>query len=129
MAVLESSVPAQGTAGTTQARAIGEAAHAGTVTSVILIPEGNVTANATNYRTISVLNKGQSGSGSTVVATLALDTPTTDDLTAYDEKTVPLSGTAANLVVAAGDVLAASETVAGSGLAHGGYRIRVVYDA
>ena len=59
MATLESSVPAQGTAATTQSRAIGEAAHAGTVSSVILIPEGNVTANATNYRTFRVLNKGQ----------------------------------------------------------------------
>jgi glutamine amidotransferase PdxT len=92
---------------------------------VKIVPEAALTANATNFRTFRVLNKGQSGSGSTVVATFATDTPTTDDLAAFDEKSIPLSGTAANLVVAAGDVLAADETVAASGVAHSGYTIIV----
>lgn len=122
---IEAAVPAQGTAGAAQDQAIGEAPFAGTVTKVVLVPEAALTAHATNYRTFRVVNKGQAGAGSTVVASLATDTPTTDDLAAFDEKSVPLSGTPANLTVAAGDVLAADETVAGSGVAHSGYRVQV----
>lgn len=129
MPLLQAEIAAQGTAGAVQDFVIGEVSHGGKVREVTVIPEAGVTANATNYRTIQVLNKGQAGAGSTVVASLALDTPTTDDLVAFDEKTIPLSGTAANLTVAEGDVLAVDETVAGTGLAHGGYTIKVVWSA
>lgn len=122
---LEAFVPAQGTANATQDQVIGEAPYAGTVTEVTIIPEAAVTAHGTNYRTFRVVNKGQAGAGTTVVATFATDTVTTDDLAAFDEKTIPLSGTAANLVVAEGDVLVADETVAAAGVAHGGYTIKV----
>lgn len=125
---LEEDVPAQGTANTVQDYVIGEAPFAGVVSEVTIVPEAAVTANATNYRTFRVVNKGQAGAGTTVVATFATDTVTTDDLAAFDEKTIPLSGTAANLVVAAGDVLVADETVAASGVAHGGYHIKVTID-
>jgi hypothetical protein len=46
-------------------------------------------------------------------------------LVAFDEKPLTLSGTAANLVVAAGDVLVLDETVTGTGVAHSGYRVEV----
>lgn len=118
---IEETIPAAGAA-VTQDQVIGEAPFAGTVTAVSIIPEANATANATNHRTFLIHNKGQAGAGSTVVASLALDTPGTDDLVAFDEKSVPLSGTPANLTVAAGDVLACVETVTGTGLAHSGYR-------
>jgi hypothetical protein len=129
MPKLEANVPAQGTAGTVQDYVIGEAESGGTVTSVSLVPEAAVTANATNYRTFRVINKGQSGAGSTVVASFATDTVSTDDLVAFDEKALDLSGTAANLVLAAGDVLVADETVAGTGVAHGGYTVKVIWQA
>jgi len=122
---LEATVSAQGTAGAAQDQTVGTAPFAGEVTAVSIIPEAAVTANGTNYRTFRLVNKGQSGAGSTVVASFATDTPTTDDLAAFDEKALTLSATAANLDVAAGDVLAADETVAGSGVAHSGYRIKV----
>lgn len=127
MALLQATVPAQATAATVQDLAIGEASHGGTVKEVTVIPEAAVTAQATNYRTIRVVNKGQAGTGTTEVAALALDTPGTDNLVAFDEKTIPLSGAAANLGVSEGDVLAVDETVAGTGLAHGGYTIKVIY--
>lgn len=122
---LEASVPAQGTAGSAQDLVVGEAPFAGTVTGVSVTPEANVTANATNYRTFRLINKGQAGAGATVVASLATDTPTTDDLVAFDEKTITLSGTPANLTVAEGDTLVADETTAGTGVAHQGYKIQV----
>lgn len=121
---IEATVPAA-TIAATQDQVIGEAPFAGTVTSVKLVPEAALTANATNYRTFRVVNKGAAGAGTAVVASFATDTPTTDDLVAFDEKVVTLSVTPANLVVAAGDVLAADETVTASGIAHSGYRIFV----
>lgn len=121
---LEAFVPAA-TKEATQDQVIGEAPFAGTVTSVVIVPEAAGTANATNFRTFRVINKGQGGAGTTVVASFATDTPTTDDLKAFDEKTITLSATAADLVVAAGDVLAADETKAAEGLAHSGYTIKV----
>lgn len=122
---IERDVPAQGTAGSTQDNVVGEAPFAGTVTEVTIIPEAAVVAHATNYRTFRVLNKGQAGAGTTVVASFATDTVTTDDLTAFDEKALTLSVVAGALTVAAGDVLVADETIAASGVAHGGYKVKV----
>jgi hypothetical protein len=124
---LTADVPAA-TIAATQDQTIGEAPFAGEVTAVSLISEGAVTANATNYRTFTVVNKGQDGSGSTVVATLALDTPTTDDLAAKDEKAFVLSAVEHATEIAEGDVLIVSEAVTASGLAHSGYQIKVVVD-
>jgi hypothetical protein len=129
MPKLEANIPAQGTAGTTQDWVIGEVESGGTVAEVVIIPEAAVTANATNYRTFRVINKGSAGAGSTVVASFATDTVTTDDLVAFDEKSITLSGTAANLVLTENDVLVADETVAGTGVAHGGYTIKVIWKA
>ncbi|RPH36343.1 MAG: hypothetical protein EHM90_02220 [Chloroflexi bacterium] len=121
---LEIDVPAAGAA-VAQDTIIGEAPFAGEVTAVSVISEGAVIAHATNFRTLRVLNKGQAGAGSTVVASLALDTPTTDDLAAKDEKSIPLSGVADATDVVEGDVLILDETVAASGLAHTGLLVKV----
>jgi hypothetical protein len=121
---LEATVPAAGAA-VAQDQTVGEAPFDGTVTEVTITPEAALTANGTNYRTFALVNKGQAGAGATSVATFATDTPTTDDLVAFDEKALTLSGTAANLDVTEGDVLAVVETVAGSGVAHSGYHVRV----
>jgi hypothetical protein len=122
---LQATVPAQATAGTVQDQVIGTAPFAGVVQAVSIVPEGAVTGNATNFRNFRVLNKGQAGAGSTLVATFSTNATPANDLVAFDEKTVPLSGTPANLVVAAGDVLVADETVGASGVAHTGYTINV----
>lgn len=104
---------------------IAESHVAGKVTSVTFTSEAAVTAHGTNYRTFTLVNKGQAGAGTAVIATLALDTPTTDDLAAFDEKTIPLTSTEADLVVAKGDILALVETHAASGLAHSGGRVEI----
>jgi hypothetical protein len=92
----------------------------GTVQAVRYIPLAAVTGAASPAsRTLSVVNRAQDGSGSTVVASLPL--VATVNLVAFDEKTIPLSGTAANLVVAEGDVLEfRSAAVGGTGLVEGG---------
>ena len=88
-------------------QAIGKIPFAGKISSVSYIPDAALTGANTNTRKISVINKGQSGSGTTVAAELQFDSGV--NLTAFDEKTIPNSGTAANLNVAAGDVLAVIE--------------------
>lgn len=121
---LEATIAAAG-AGAAQDQVVGEAPFAGEVTSVKIVPEAALTAHATNYRTFRLVNKGQAGSGTTVVASFATDTVTTDDLAAFDEKALTLSAVADATDVAAGDVLAVDETVAASGVAHSGYRVIV----
>lgn len=121
---LEVTVPAAGAA-VAQDTIIGEVPFDGEVTGVSVISEAGVIADATNYRTLRVVNKGQAGAGTTVVASQALDTPTTDDLAAGDEETIALSGVADATDVVAGDVLAFDETVAGTGLAHSGFKVQV----
>jgi hypothetical protein len=111
---LRTTVPAVTIAATTDT-VVGEADQAGRVTSVTYIPEAAVTGAASpDSRTFTLVNKGQSGAGTTNVATLALVGGV--NLVAFDEKAITLNGTAANLVVVAGDVLVwVSTAVTGGG--------------
>lgn len=104
---------------------VAEAPFTGTVTAVTFTPEANMTGDNTNTRTMTLKNKGQSGSGNTTVATLAFTTGVNG--TAFDEKAFTLSGTAANLNVTEGDILIVDETVGASGLANPGGRIEVTF--
>jgi hypothetical protein len=103
---------------------LGEVQFAGTVTRVAYIPSATITGANTDTRTINVINKGQSGAGTTVVATLALVSGV--NATGSDAKALTLSGTPANLVVAQGDVLAFTSVHSGStGLADPGGQVIV----
>lgn len=102
---------------------LGEAPDKDKVTGVEYVPAGDITGADTDTRTITVVNKGQDGTGTTVVATLALANGV--DAAGYDATAFTLSGTAANKKVDAGDVLAAESTHAGAGLADPGGQVRV----
>lgn len=115
-------VPAQATAGTGQTAIVAEIKTAGRVTEVAIQSAAAVAFNATNYRIFTLYNRGSDGSGTTVVATLDTSAVSLGD---NDESLMTLSATAANLVVAANDILEIVETVAATGVAHGGYRIEV----
>lgn len=121
--VLQGVDPGVGTAGNDDSFIIGTAPFAGTVTSVTYTPEAAITGAATNHRAIRVRNRGAAGSGTTVVAELAFDNGV--NAAAFDEKTIPLSGTAANLTVAAGDVLELFSDAIGTGIADPGGIVRV----
>ena len=101
--VIERNVPAVSTAGNDDDTVLGQAPFAGVVTSVQYVPEAAITGAATNNRTVSLVNKGQAGSGTTTVASLTFDNGV--NAAANDEKAITLSGTATNLVLAAGDTL------------------------
>lgn len=115
---LTAQVPAQATAATDQANAVGVAPWAATVKSVTLIPAALITGAATNNRKFALVNKAQDGSGTTEIASLTFGNGT--NAAAHDEKALTLSGTPASLVVAAGDVLAVVETHNGTGMASPG---------
>lgn len=91
---------------------------AGKVTKVSYVPAAAVTGAATNNRTVSVVNRGQDGTGNTVVATLSFGNGV--NAAAYDEKDVPLSGVAGATTVAEGDVLEVRSAAVGTGIADPG---------
>lgn len=123
---LEQDVPAVSTAGNSDDTVVGTAPYAGTVTAVTYVPEAGVTGVATNNRTVSLVNKGQDGTGNTTIASLTFGSGT--NAAAWDERTVGLSGTPANLAVAAGDVLQWRSVANGTGLADPGGVARVTVD-
>jgi hypothetical protein len=98
--------------------------EAGTVSSVSYSPVAALSGANTNSRTLNLVNKGQTGAGSTSVASLALVSGT--NLVAFDEIAVTLSGTAANLVVAAGDILQFQSLHVGTGITDPGGEVEVV---
>lgn len=103
--------------------AVGEAAFAGVVSAVSFTPEGASTGDNTNKRVYTLVNKGQSGVGTTVIATI--DLITSNNLVAFDEKDATLSVVAGATTVAAGDQLAWVSTHAASGLVDPGGNVHV----
>lgn len=99
---------------------------AGSVSSVSYMPVAALSGAATNSRTLNLINKAQDGSGSTVVATLALVAGV--NLVAFDEKAITLSATPANLVVAAGDVLHWQSLHIGTGIVDPGGEVEILID-
>jgi hypothetical protein len=115
--VIQQDVPAAATA-VSDDSVIAQSPFAGTVSAVQYVPEAAITGAATNNRTVSLVNKGAAGSGSTVVATLTFASGT--NATANNEVALTLSSTAADLVVAEGDTLQWRSIANGTGLADPG---------
>lgn len=100
------------------------APYPGVVSAVVYIPTSVLTGADTNSRTCTLYNRGQSGAGSTVAASKAFTAG--QNAPANDDTNIPLSGTAGNLVVAAGDVLDwESLHIGGTGLADPGGLVRI----
>jgi hypothetical protein len=93
-------------------------AAAGSVAAVTVITDATITGANTNTRKYELINKGQSGVGSTVVASLQFNSGV--NATGFDSTALTLSGTPANLVVVDGDVLALVSTAVGTGIADPG---------
>ena len=121
--VVEADVPAVSTAGNDDDTVVTQAPFDCTVTAVQYVPEAAITGADTNSRTVSLVNKGAAGSGTTTVASLALTNGV--NATANDEKAITLSGTAANLVLAAGDTLLWRSIHVGTGIADPGGLVRI----
>jgi hypothetical protein len=102
------------------------APFAGTVSAVNYVPRTVLTGANTDSRTITVTNKGQDGSGSTVVASKAFVSGV--NAPADDETAITLSVVANAPTVAEGDILECASTHVGStGLADPGGTIIVEF--
>lgn len=120
--VLEADLPELGT-DVEDTTVIGEVEFDGEVTSVSWVPEADLTGAATNHRSISVINKGLDGNGTTVIATLAFDSGV--NASDFDEKAIPLSVVEGAVDVLAGQQLACASLTPGTGIADPGGKIRV----
>jgi hypothetical protein len=105
-----------------------EAPFDGTVSGVTYTATAAVTGAASPAsRTLSLINKGQAGVGTTVVATLALVGGV--NLVAFDEKPLTLSVVADATKVVAGDILEfRSAAVGGTGLVDPGGSVTVQFE-
>lgn len=121
--VMDAYVLPQATAGADTETVIGEVPYAATVTLVEFIPLAAITGAATNNRTHSVTDRGAAGAGNTQVASLNYAAGV--NAAQYASKQITLSGTPANLQVAAGDVLTFDSLHVGTGIADPGGRVRV----
>ena len=106
---------------------LGKSAIAGTVTAAELLPNATQNGAATDNRTWTVYNRKGDGTGTTVVTTFTNSAnDTAHNLTAYKSKTLTLTSTAADLVVAVGDVLTVKSAHNGTGgIADVGGKVRV----
>lgn len=107
-------VPGQATAGTVDDWVLFVCDANITLTACKLTPNAAITANGTNYFDLAVLNKGAAAGGSTSMATRSW---AATNSVAFVAESMTLSGTAANLNAATGDVLDLARTVTASGLA------------
>lgn len=95
---------------------LGESPGDFTVTSAYIVPEAALTASDSLARTLTVINRGQAGAGTTVVATLVTNVAG-GSWVAADRKDMVLSVVAGALTIAAGDILECVETVLSTGTA------------
>lgn len=103
---------------------IGIAPFDGVISKVSYVASTVLTGANTDSRTGKVVNKGQAGAGTTAPATKAFTSGV--NAPADDETTITLSATAADLVVAQGDILVwQSNHVGSTGLADPGGLVHV----
>jgi hypothetical protein len=85
-----------------------------TITAVKWVPAAAIVANVTNFFTLTLRNRGAAGAGAALPAQRSYAAVNSS---ANVSENVTLSGTAADLLVAAGDVLTVEKLVTGTGLA------------
>jgi hypothetical protein len=107
-------VAGQSTAGTADEFTAFVAPFACKVVAVKWVPTAGITANGSNYFTLTLRNRGAAGSGTALPAQRAYSS---GNATAFVAESATLSATAADLNVAAGDVLTVEKLVTGTGLA------------
>jgi hypothetical protein len=105
-------VPAQATLGTVDNWPVWQAPLKSKILSVTFVPSAAITANATHYSDYTVTRYTAGASGTTVASRSWAAT----NSVAETPEAMTLSGTAANLLLAADDTLSVVKTVTGNGL-------------
>ncbi|MEA2703550.1 MAG: hypothetical protein QOD63_1495 [Actinomycetota bacterium] len=109
-----SHIAGQATAGTADEFASIRVPYNATLVAAYWIPKAAVTADATNYATVNVRNRGAAGAGTAVAATRSYAAVNS---VAFVAEAMTLSATAANLLFAAGDTISVEKLNTGTGLA------------
>lgn len=95
------------------------------ITSVKWVPTAAITANATNYFTLTLRNR-TTGAGTALPASRSY---AATNSVAFTAEAMTLSATAADLNVASGDTLTVEKLVTGTGLAMPDGTVQVYYQA
>ena len=112
--------------GTSATYMVEETEENGQILRASYTPDANITGVATNNRVIRVINRGQSGAGTAVMAELTFAAGVNG--VAGDERDIPLSGTPANLECDAGDIIAVQSAINGTGLADPGGLVQITLE-
>jgi len=118
---------AMAAAGTDDEFVVGTLPNNAVITAAKWVPFAAVTANGTNFGILSVRNRKADGSGTALPATRSY---AATNSVAFTPEAMTLDGTAANLLVAAGDVLTvqrlhtASGVVIPAGVVEISYKVR-----
>lgn len=83
------------------------------VTGVRWVPNAAVTANGTNYTTLNIYDRGATDAGTALIASRSY---AATNSAAQTPETLTLSATAANLLIASGDVITVNRVHTASGL-------------
>lgn len=103
-----------------------EAPYDGKITAASYTPEANITGDNTESRTLTIVNKGSDGNGTTVMATRAYTTGVNS--TDFNEDAFTLSAVANAINFVQGDIIAVVSTHVGStGLADPGGLVQIEY--
>ncbi len=123
LVTLRLTAPAIATVGNSLRTAVGRCPVPGTIVRVSFIASTVLTGAATNNRTLSLLNGGAAGTGSTSAASKNFAAGV--NAAAQSDTVITLSGTAANLAVALGDILQWDSLAVGTGIADPGGLVEV----
>lgn len=102
---------------------VGRAPFNGNVSAVKVITSEAITGADSNSRSVVVVNRGQAGAGTTVIA--QLDFVSGVNTTAYMPKTVTLATTASQLMVTSGDAIDCFLSHVGTGITMVAGRVEV----
>lgn len=94
------------------------------ITGVKWVPAAAITANGSNYFTLTLRNRKADASGTALPASRAYSATNS---TAFVSEAMTLSSTAADLNVAAGEVLTVEKLVTGTGLAMPDGEVQISY--
>jgi hypothetical protein len=111
--LMEAHVASTGNAASTGGQAVGRVPFRAVVTAVKFIADAAVTGATATEATLTLTNRTGAGLGSTAVAAKSFITG--EDMVAFAPEDITVSGTAANLDVAEGDVLTIDKTVTSTG--------------
>lgn len=121
--VYEFNSPGQATAGTDTTWTLDRIKRAGSITKVTYTPNADITGAANNNRAFTLLNKGQDGNGTQLLANKTMLSGI--NMSDFDETSIDINLNPALVKVIEGDILAWFSDANGTGMIDPGGLVRV----